>query len=132
MEEITGRQRISAAFKKTFSDQDPPLDRIPAYIFTGQCNAQLIGANSREFFTDPQVFVKAQVAAAERYRPDIVIMMWDLLLDVEAMGNELEFPEEGMCYSKTEALEEKGNLSSLKVPDPQKDGRLPGYLEACS
>ena len=131
MEEITGRKRISAAFKKTFSDQDPPLDRIPAYIFTGQCNAQLIGANSREFFTDPQVFVKAQVAAAERYRPDIVIMMWDLLLDVEAMGNELEFPEDGMCYSKTEALEDKSNLGSLKVPDPQKDGRLPGYLEAC-
>jgi uroporphyrinogen decarboxylase len=132
MEEVTGRQRISAAFKKTFSDQDPALDRIPAYIFTGQCNAQLVGASSREFFTDPKVFIKSQVAAAERYRPDIVIMMWDLLLDVEAMGNELEFPVDGMCYSKTEMLEEKSNLSKLRVPDPLKDGRLPGYLEACS
>jgi uroporphyrinogen decarboxylase len=131
MEEITGRKRISAAFKKTFSDQDPPLDRIPAYIFTGLCNAQLVGANSREFFTDPQVFAKAQIAAAERYQPDIVIMMWDLLMDAEAMGNVMEFPEDGMCFSKTEMLTEKDNLSKLKVPDPKVDGRIPGYLEAC-
>jgi len=28
-----------------------------------------------------------QVAAAERYRPDSICMMWDLLLDIEAKGN---------------------------------------------
>jgi uroporphyrinogen decarboxylase len=132
MEEYSGRKRISAAFKKTFSDQDPPLDRVPAYIFTGQCNAQLIGANLGEFFQDPQVFVKAQLAAYERYKPDIVIMMWDLTMDVEAMGNELRFPEDGMCISVKNALEDKSNLSNLEVPDPKKDGRIPGYLEACA
>jgi uroporphyrinogen-III decarboxylase len=78
METYTGKQRISAAFKKTFSDKDPVLDRIPAYVFTGACNAQLIGASLREFFQDPMIFSKAQVAACERYNPDIVIMMWDL------------------------------------------------------
>jgi uroporphyrinogen decarboxylase len=73
--------------------------------------------------------VKAQVAAYERYKPDIMVMQGDLLMDVEAMGNELRFPENGMCISKKMALEDKGKLSSLKIPDPTKDGRMPAYLE---
>ena len=78
METFTGKQRVSAAFKKTFTDQDPVVDRIAAYPFMGQCNAQLIGATIREFLLDPQVFVKAQVAAYERYRPDILLMQWGI------------------------------------------------------
>ncbi len=130
MKAYSGRQRISAAFKKTFTDQQPHIDRIPAYLFTGQCNAQLVGASIRELLLDPKIFVKAQVAAYERYKPDILLMMWDLLIDAEAMGNELRFPEDSMSISKKGALEDKGKLSSLKLPDPTKDGRLPGYLEA--
>ncbi len=130
MAAYTGRQRISAAFKKTFTDQKPDLDRIPAYLFMGQCNAQLIGASIRDILLNPQTFVKAQVAAYERYKPDILLMMWDLLTDVEAMGNELRFPENSLCISTKVALEDKGKLSSLKVPDPTRDGRLPDYLEA--
>jgi len=130
MEAFTGAKRISAAFKKTFTNEDPQIDRIPAYLFTGQCNTQLIGASIRDFLLDPQIFVKAQVAAYERYKPDILLMMWDLLTDVEAIGNELKFPEDSLCISTKYALEDKGKLSSLKLPDPTKDGRLPAYLEA--
>jgi uroporphyrinogen decarboxylase len=130
MQAFTGAKRISAAFKKTFTNENPQIDRIPAYLFTGQCNTQLIGASIRDFLLDPQIFVKAQVAAYERYKPDILLMMWDLLTDVEAIGNELKFPEDSLCISTKFALEDKGKLSSLKLPDPTKDGRLPAYLEA--
>ena len=130
MEAYTGKQRVAAAFKKTFTDQDIELDRIPAYPIMGQCNAQLVGASIREILLDPKIFVKAQVAAFERYKPDIIVMQADLLMDVEAMGNELKFPEDSMCISKKVALEDKGKLSSLKLADPQKDGRMPAYLEA--
>jgi uroporphyrinogen decarboxylase len=130
MDTLTGRQRIGAAFKKTFADDKLPMDRIPAYLITGQCNTQLIGVSIKEWLLDPQVFVKAQVAAYERYRPDILLMMWDLLTDVEAIGNELKYPEDSLCITTKSALEDKGKLSSLQLPDPTKDGRLPGYLEA--
>jgi len=131
MTELIGKQRVSAAFKKTFSDQSPELDRVPAYIFSGACNAKLVGATIREFLQDPKVFAKAQAAAYERYKPDIMIMMWDLIMDLEAMGSELRYPEDSMSVVLKTPLTEKGKLSSLQVPDPQKDGRLPGYLEAC-
>ena len=129
MNAYTGRKRVSAAFKTTFSDQEIKADRVPAYPIMGQCNAQLVGASIREFILDPKIFVKAQVAAYERYKPDIIVMQGDLLMDVEAMGNELKFPENGMCISKKMALEDKGKLSSLQLPDPTKDGRMPNYLE---
>ena len=132
METYTGRQRISSAFKKTFTDQEILMDRVPAYPIMGQCNAQLVGASIREFLLDPKVFVKAQVAAYERYKPDILLMQWDLLMEVEAIGNELKFPEDSLCISKKMASEDKGKLSGLQLPDPTKDGRIPGYLEALS
>jgi uroporphyrinogen decarboxylase len=59
-------------------------------------------------------------------------MMWDLSMDIEAMGNELRYPEDSMSVVTQEFLEDKGKLSSLQVPDPKVDGRLPGYLEACA
>jgi uroporphyrinogen decarboxylase len=130
MEAYTGRQRVSGAFKKTFSDQEIQTDRIPAYPIMGQCNAQLVGASIKEFLLNPDIFVKAQVAAYERYKPDIIVMQGDLLQDVEAMGNELKFPEDSMCISTKVALQDKGKLSSLKLVDPKKDGRMPAYLEA--
>ena len=129
METYTGRQRVSAAFKKAFTDQEIRIDRIPAYPIMGQCNAQLVGASIREFLLDPKIFVKAQVAAYERYKPDIIVMQGDLLMEPEAMGNKLKFPENGMCISTKFALEDKGKLSSLQPPDPTKDGRMPNYLE---
>lgn len=122
---MTGKQRVAAAFK------GEQADCIPAYPITGQFNAQLVGATIKEFLTDPRVFVKAQVASYERYKPDIMVMMGDLLREVEALGNELTFPKHGMCISKTIALADKANLQKLCLPDPYKDGRMPDYLEAC-
>lgn len=129
METYTGRQRVAAAFKKTFTDQEVSIDRVAAYPIMGQFSAQLIGATIKEFLLDPKVFVKAQVAAYKRYRPDIVVMQGDLLMDVEALGNELRFPEDSMCITVKYALEDKGKLSSLQLPDPTKDGRMPIYLQ---
>jgi len=129
MNTYTGRQRVSAAFKKTFTDQEISIDRIPAYPIMGQCNAQLVDASIKEFLLNPEIFVKAQVAGYERYKPDIIVMQGDLLMEPEAMGNELRFPEDSMCISTKFALEDKGKLSSLQLPDPTKDGRMPVYLE---
>jgi uroporphyrinogen decarboxylase len=121
MDVLTGKQRIGAAFKRTFANEKPQMDRIPAYLITGQCNTQLIGVSIREWLLDPQVFIKAQVASYERFRPDILLMMWDLLTDVEAIGNELKYPEDSLCITTKSALEDKGKLSSLQLPDPTKE-----------
>jgi uroporphyrinogen decarboxylase len=125
METYTGRQRVRAAFRREYADV------VPAYPILGQFTSQLIGVSIREFLTDKEKFAQAEIAAYERYRPDIIVVMGNLLMEAEAMGNELKFPDDGMCISKKVALDDKGKLSSLSVPDPYKDGRLPDYMEAC-
>lgn len=124
MTSYSGKQRVHAVFKGLFSD------RIPACPIICRCNAQLIGASIREFLTDPRIMIKAQLAAYELYRPDILIMKGDTLMEVEAMGNQLRFPEDALCFSTRMALEDKGKLNSLNLPDPLRDGRMQGYLEA--
>jgi uroporphyrinogen decarboxylase len=92
----------------------------------------LIGVSIKEFLLDPKLFVGAQVAAYERYNPDILLMQWDLLTEVQALGTELRFPEDSLCIPVRFALEDKGRLNSLHLADPTKDGRMPHYLEAIS
>jgi uroporphyrinogen decarboxylase len=118
-------ERVKAAFKRTFADM------VPAYPILGAFSAQLIGKSTREYLLDPEAMADAQLAANERYQPDIVVVMADLLLEVEAMGATLIFPEDAMCQLKEYPLKEKGQLASLRVPVPERDGRLPLYLEAC-
>jgi len=58
-------------------------------------------------------------------------MLADLLLEAEAMGTFLRFPEQAMCEVEQELLQDKSRLSTLGVPDPHRDGRMPYFLEAC-
>ena len=125
MNTYTGRQRVKAAFKREYADV------VPAYPILGQFTSQLIGISIKEFLTDKEKLAKAEIAAYERYKPDIIVVMANLLMEAEAMGNELKYPDDGMCISKKMALEDKGKLNSLAIPDPYKDGHLPDYLDAC-
>jgi len=42
-------------------------------------------------------------------------MKADPLIDAKALGNELEFPENSLCISKTYILEDKGNLNNPRI-----------------
>lgn len=122
----TSMERVKAAFKRTFADA------VPAYPILGSFTAKLVGRSIREYLTDPRVFADAQARAYEMFDPDIVVMMADLLMEAEAMGTGVAFPEDSLCQITSHVLEDKGKLQSLSVPDPRRDGRMPYYLEACA
>lgn len=125
MSNFTGKQHVAAAFKRQFTD------RVPFYPILGAFNAQLVPITIREFLTDSDKFAQAQLKAYELFKPDIIVMMGDLLIPAEALGNELKFPENSMCISTTNVLKDKANLKNLKIPNPDSDGRMPYYIEAC-
>lgn len=106
------------------------FNRIPCCPIIGKCNAKLIGASVRAFLTDPQTMIKAQMAAYERYSPDILVVKGDPLMEVAAMGNKIRFPEDASPYSTKNALEDKGRLIHLSVPDPTREEGLRGFVEA--
>lgn len=125
MQQYTGRERIRAAFKREYAD------RVPIYPITARFNARISGIKMREFLTKPDKMAQAILNYHEMFRPDICLVMGDLLYEVEAMGTEVEFPEDSLCMQRSHLLEDKANLTKLQIPDPKRDGRLPTYLEVC-
>lgn len=125
MSNYTGKQHVAAAFKREFSD------RVPYYPILGHFNAKLASISIKEFLTDSEKFADAQFLAYETFHPDIIVMMADLLIEAEALGNQLKFLEDSLCISKTYALKDKENLNNLTIPNPEEDGRMPYYIDAC-
>jgi len=123
MPEYTGRDHVKAAFKRTFTD------RVPCYPIIGLGGGAWFGVKPRDFLKDPKVLAETIVHYHEQFEPDIAVLMTDLLMEAEAIGTEVEFPEDTGVQVRKYVLENKTNLSKLKVPDAKKDARFPYYLE---
>ncbi len=124
-EKLTGRDYVRAAFKRE------RLDRFCAYPVLGAVNAKFYGITIKEFLTDAAKFAGAQIAATEQFEPDIAVMMADLVMEPEAMGQRVDFFDDRMCQQRGYLVDEKAKLAHLNVPNPLADGRMPYYLEAC-
>jgi uroporphyrinogen decarboxylase len=91
----------------------------------------LAGYSVKEILTDARKSAEAHLAFYERFQPDSLIIYNDIYLELEALGCELEFPDDNISHPKKPLLEEQSELGGLKVPDPKKDGRIPYFLELC-
>ena len=125
MAEVTGRERVVAAMKRTYADC------IPVSLILGAFRAKILGVPLGEYFTDGKRLAEGTLAAYERFRHDAVEICWDIMMEAETAGAELEFHDDSIPQIKRHALSEKKNLGKLTVPDPEKAGRYPLYLEAC-
>lgn len=123
---MTGFERIKAVFKR----QRP--DRIPYYPIVSGAAAKLIGVSAKTYYTDFDRFADAHIAMYEHIRHDIVALMADLFMEVEAMGAEVEFPEDDVPRLRSYLLKDKTAIGSLRFPEISKAARIPGYLEACA
>jgi uroporphyrinogen decarboxylase len=125
MAEFTGKDRVRAAFKRTYADY------VPAYPMAGAFVAQLCDMTIADYLTSTDNIVKGQMASYETFHPDNVVVIPDLLMEAEALGTELIFPDDAICQAEKRFLEDKGRMVDLKLPDPTTAGRIPMYLEAC-
>jgi uroporphyrinogen decarboxylase len=125
MEEPTGRHYMISALRRRYTD------RVPTTVLIGPYCSKLAGYSVREILTDARKSAEAHLAFYDRFHPDSVIIYNDIYLELEALGCELEFPEDSISHPKGPVLLEKSQLARLKVPDPKKDGRLPYFLELC-
>jgi len=125
MEEKTGRHYMISDVKRQYTD------RVPTTILIGQYCSKMSRYTVREILTDARKGAEAHLAFYDRFQPDSLIIYNDLYLELEAIGCELEFPEDGPSHPKTVFLDDKSKLAGLKVPDPKKDGRLPYFMELC-
>jgi uroporphyrinogen decarboxylase len=125
MPNATGKYYMITALKRKYSD------RVPTTVLIGPYCSRLAGYSVREILTDAQKSAEAHLAFYDRFKPDSLIIYNDIYLEAEAVGCELEFPEDSISHPKSAVLENKSLVAKLKVPDPKKDGRLPYFIELC-
>ena len=125
MEEYTGRHYMISALKRQYTD------RIPTTVLIGPYCSKLRNYTIKEILTDAGKAADAHLAFYDRFHPDSIIVYNDVYMELEAVGCELEFPENSISHPKDIVLKERSQLAGLKVPDPKKDGRLPYFFELC-
>jgi len=107
------------------------LDRIPTTLLVGPYCAKMAGYSIREILMNAGKSARSHLAFYNRFHPDSLIVYNDIYLELEALGCELEFPDDAISHPKGPLLHEKKALAGLRVPNPRRDARLPYFLELC-
>lgn len=124
-ETMTSKERVTAALT------GKPFDRIPVNLLISDHAARVIGVTVGEYNKSAQLLAKGQIAAWRRYGADNVNTGPGLTGIAEAIGSTIAFPD-STPYVADHVVKEESDLDRLKVPDPEKDGRLPFFLEAAT
>jgi uroporphyrinogen decarboxylase len=124
-ETMTSKERIAAAVT------GKPYDRIPVNLLISDYAARVIGVTVGEYNNSARLMAKGQVTAWRTYGADNINTGPGLTGIPEAIGSRLAFPDNSP-YVADYAVKSEADLDRLKVPDPERDGRLPLFLEAAS
>jgi MtaA/CmuA family methyltransferase len=124
--EYTNRDRVAAAYKRSFAD------RVPVYPIVASFAGTLDGLSIETYCTDVKRAIKAMLNYYERYQPDVVLAYNDLAKEAEAFGCRVKYSDYVVPSIDRHVLQEdKKKLASLAMPDPYKTARLPAFLEQC-
>jgi uroporphyrinogen decarboxylase len=105
-------------------------DRVPVLLQNFQNTAYLAGMSLREFCTSAEKMAEAQLSAWERFRYDVLDLENGTAAMAEALGCEVEYPQNQPPRVVKPALKRLEDVAHLKAVDPQRDGTLPLLLEA--
>lgn len=103
-------------------------ERIPWVPFVGCHGAALIGTDAETYLKSGELLAQGVLKAIEYYNPDGIPVTFDLQLEAEAMGCELQWAKENPPAVVSHILDEK-QLSDLKIPD-ETSGRFAEVLKA--
>jgi MtaA/CmuA family methyltransferase len=106
-----------------------PHDRVPVAQHNFAWVAKRAGLSMKEFAFHPDKAAQALADAAHDFGYDCIIIDFDTCVLAEAMGATIVFPGEEPARIAKSPLQTIQDAVHLKVPDPQRDGRLPLWLE---
>ncbi|HRX42013.1 MAG TPA: uroporphyrinogen decarboxylase family protein [Clostridia bacterium] len=107
-------------------------ERIPFIPTIFEHSARVIGKTPSEIAQDEDLIVESQLACYEMYRHDLIAIGVDIYnIEYEALGAKVFFPENEELPSISETMiSGPDDIERLRVPDPEKDGRMPMFLNA--
>ena len=106
-----------------------PVNRLPWVPFVGVHGGALVDLDATAYLKSVDAIVSALKAAAERYQPDGLPVVFDLQLEAEILGCDLVWAKETPPSVASHPLGDDYNIAGL--PEFSKDaGRLPIVLDA--
>lgn len=123
---MTGKE----LFKIMEQGKMPP--RIPFIPSIYEHAARVINKKPSEVAVNEDLIVESQLASYEIYRHDLISVGLDIYnIECEALGARVFFPNnDEIPFIKGVLLKNKKDLDKLDLPDPEKDGRMPVFLNA--
>lgn len=122
-EEMTPLERARAIKQKK------DFDRIIMDPFLGEIKARLINKNTREYWTNEDNLVNAEILAFNRYRADSLGVGPNAYGIAEAMGVIAHYPENGLIYVKKHPIDSIDEIHRLKKISLS-SGKLQMYYNA--
>jgi uroporphyrinogen decarboxylase len=123
---MTGKELFAIMAKGEIPKEIPFIPTIFEH------SAKVIGKTPSQIAQDEDLIVESQLACYEIYRHDLISIGVDIYnLEYEALGAKVFFPENEELPSISETMiSTPEDIDKLRVPDPEKDGRMPMFLNA--
>lgn len=110
--------------------QSKEMDRLLVSPLILNFASRSLNLKVSEFCTNGKNMGEANIACYKKYRHDIVYLFTTTSTLAEAMGTKMYFPDDDAPQLDTPFIQTKDDLKKLRPVNPEKDGRLPVYLEA--
>jgi uroporphyrinogen-III decarboxylase len=106
------------------------LDRVPVHVYPRWAGLEYIGVTFKQAWDNPDLYVKGQIMAQQRFQYDCVID-YDMMGPVEeAIGATLKYPEDDCPQIAEPFIKTKEDMKKAKWKlDPRKDGNMPKVLQ---
>ncbi len=105
------------------------VERVPWVPFVGVHAGRLISVNATEYLKSTEYIVNGASKAVELYNADGIPVTFDLQIEAEVLGCELNWVDDNPPAVISHPLTQGVELDSLKVPCACK-GRIPVVMEA--
>lgn len=123
-DEMTPKERLQAIL------QGKEVDRLLVSPLILNFASKSLDLTVRDFCTNGKNMGNANIACFKKYRHDIVYIFSTTSTLAEAMGTRMYFPEDDSPQVEIPLIQTREDLKKLRPVNPEKDGRLPVYLEA--
>jgi uroporphyrinogen decarboxylase len=98
--------------------------------YAGVHCAHLIGVKADQYLRDPELMARGVAEAARRYKADGIPLAFDLSLEAEAMGCEVEYWPDNVPSVRSHPCEKQTPEEIGLKPPTRNDGRWPILFEA--
>ena len=124
--ELSSRERILQTIRRE------PSDRVAVFPTVHHVSSRVAGETIKRFATSADVMAHCLLKAYERFRYDGIEVGVDAVIEAEALGSEVRYPEDEPPRVVRPLLQErKEDIRKLRNPaDPLRTGRMPVVIGA--